>query len=208
MIINLIYNKMKRLFFVVAIMMASTCVFAQHAPGSLTVQPRIGFSGADFSNTSDTKARVGMIAGPEFEYTVSNRFSLAFGFNYSQQGAELDSKYYHTATNVTYKMDYLTVPIVANVYLLKGLALKAGIQPGYNLSAKMDADGTKVDFKDDAIKKFDFSIPFGLSYEFYNIVLDARYTIGLTKIFDEKIVDLDSKNVGFQITLGYKFTLF
>ena len=205
---------MKRLFFVVAIMMATTCAFAQHAPGSLTLQPRIGFSGADFSNTSDTKARVGVIVGPEFEYTLSNRFSLAFGLNYAQQGAELDSKYYHaptnynTSSNVIFKMDYLTVPIVANVYLLKGLALKAGIQPGFNLSAKMDADGTKVDFKDDAVKKFDFAIPFGLSYEFFNIVLDARYTIGLTKIFDEKIVDLDSKNVGFQLTLGYKFTLF
>ena len=199
---------MKKLFLLVTIMMVSTCVFAQHEPGSLTVQPRIGFSGADFSNTSDTKARVGMIVGPEFEYTVSNRFSLAFGLNYCQQGAELDSKYYNNSADVTYKLDYLTVPIVANVYLLKGLALKAGIQPGYNLSAKMDADGHKYDFNDDALKKFDLSIPFGLSYEFFNIGLDARYTIGLTKIFDEKIVNLDSKNVGFQVTLGYKFTLF
>ena len=199
---------MKRLFFVVAIMMATTCAFAQHAPGSLTLQPRIGFSGADFSNTSDTKARVGMIVGPEFEYTMSNRFSLAFGLNYSQQGAEMDAKKSMFPENTTIKLDYLTVPIVANVYLLKGLALKAGIQPGFNLSAKLDVDGTKSDFKDDAVKKFDFAIPFGLSYEFFNIVLDARYTIGLTKIFDEKIVDLDSKNVGFQLTLGYKFTLF
>ena len=199
---------MKRLFFVVAIMMATTCAFAQHAPGSLTLQPRIGFSGADFSNTSDTKARVGVIVGPEFEYTLSNRFSLAFGLNYSQQGAEMDAKKSIFPDNTTIKLDYLTVPIVANVYLLKGLALKAGIQPGFNLSAKLDVDGTKSDFKDDAVKKFDFAIPFGLSYEFFNIVLDARYTIGLTKIFDEKIVDLDSKNVGFQITLGYKFTLF
>ena len=199
---------MKRLFFVVAIMMATTCAFAQHAPGSLTLQPRIGFSGADFSNTSDTKARVGLIVGPEFEYTLSNRFSLAFGLNYSQQGAEMDAKKSIFPDNTTIKLDYLTVPIVANVYLLKGLALKAGIQPGFNLSAKLDVDGTKSDFKDDAVKKFDFAIPFGLSYEFFNIVLDARYTIGLTKIFDEKIVDLDSKNVGFQITLGYKFTLF
>jgi len=199
---------MKRLFFVVAIMMATTCAFAQHAPGSLTLQPRIGFSGADFSNTSDPKARVGMIVGPEFEYTMSNRFSLAFGLNYSQQGAEMDAKKSMFPENTTIKLDYLTVPIVANVYLLKGLALKAGIQPGFNLSAKLDVDGTKSDFKDDAVKKFDFAIPFGLSYEFFNIVLDARYTIGLTKIFDEKIVDLDSKNVGFQLTLGYKFTLF
>jgi len=64
-----------------------------------------------------------------------------------------------------------------------------------------------VDFSDD-VKAFDFSIPVGLSYEFYNFVLDARYTFGLTKMFDEDKIKLDSKNLAFQLTLGYKFTLF
>ena len=198
---------MKKLFFVAVIMMASISAFAQHAPGSLTLQPRIGFSAADFNNTSDTKARVGLVVGPEFEYTISNRFSIAGGINYSQQGAELKDH------DVTFKLDYITVPIVANVYLFKGFALKAGLQPGYNVSAKLDANGTKTDIDEDIMKSFDLAIPFGLSYEFYNFVIDARYTLGLTKIFDEKKLnqkgyDLDSKNLTFQLTLGYKFTLF
>lgn len=75
---------MKRLILVAAIIMASITVSAQHEPGSLTIQPRIGFSAADFNNTKDTKARVGMVVGPEFEYTLSDHFSLAFGVNYSQ----------------------------------------------------------------------------------------------------------------------------
>ena len=200
--INFKNTKMKKLFLLAVIMMASTCAFAQHDPGSLTVQPRIGFSAADFSNTSDTKARVGLIVGPEFEYTLSDRFSLAFGLNYSQQGAEQDK------VDVKYNMDYITVPIVANFYVLKGLALKAGLQPGYNINTKMKVNGKEVDIDDDATKKFDLSIPVGLSYEFYNFVIDARYTLGLTKLFDEKIVNLDSKNLTFQLTLGYKFTLF
>ena len=198
---------MKKLFLLAAIMMASTCAFAQHEPGSLTVQPRIGFSAADFNNTYDTEARVGLVVGPEFEYTLSNRFSLAAGLNYSQQGSELKD------ADVTFKMDYLTIPIVANVYLFKGFALKAGVQPGINLSAKLDANGKKVDIDDDMVKSFELGVPVGLSYEFRNFVLDARYTLGLTKIFDEKKFnqkdfDLDSKNLGFQLTLGYKFTLF
>lgn len=191
---------MKRLILVAAIIMASITVFAQHEPGSLTIQPRIGFSAADFNNTKDTKARVGMVVGPEFEYTLSNHFSLALGINYSQQGAEQDK------VDITYKMDYLTVPIVANFYLVKGLAVKAGIQPGYNIKAKMDAKSVVGDF-DDAVKKFDLSVPVGLSYEFCNIVLDARYNFGLTKMFDMNKVDLNSKNLAFQLTLGYKFTL-
>lgn len=190
---------MKKLILLAAIMMASISVFAQHEPGSLTLQPRIGFSAADFSNTSDTKARVGIVVGPEFEYTVSNRFSLAFGLNYSQQGCEQDK------LDVKYKMDYLTVPIVANFYVVKGLALKAGVQPGINLSAKIDPSEVKFD---EAVKKFDLSIPVGLSYEFFNFVIDARYNFGVTKMFDLDKINLDSKNLAFQLTLGYKFTLF
>ncbi len=192
---------MKKFILLAAIIMATTSVFAQHEPGSFTVQPRIGFSAADFNNTNDTKARVGLVVGPEFEYTLADRFSLAFGINYSQQGAELDK------TDVKYNMDYITVPIVANFYVLKGFALKAGIQPGYNVSSKMKSGGKEADFGD-SVKKFDFSIPLGLSYEFHNFVIDARYAFGFTKMFDTKKINLDSKNLTFQLTLGYKIPLF
>lgn len=192
---------MKKFIIVAAFMMASIGAFAQYEVGSLTVQPRIGFSAADFNNTDDTKARVGMIAGAEFEYTLANKFSLGMGLNYSQQGAELDK------TDVKYKIDYLTVPIVANFYLFKGFALKAGIQPGINLSSKIDGGKMSVDM-DEAVNTFDFAIPVGLSYEFYNFVIDARYTFGVTKVFDQDVIDLDSKNLTFQLSLGYKFSLF
>lgn len=194
---------MKKLFLVVAIMMASTCVFAQHDPGSLTLQPRIGFSAADFNNTDDTKARVGLVVGPEFEYFVTDKFSLAGGVLYSQQGAEIEP------LDVTWKIDYLNIPVTANFYVLKGLALKAGIQPGVNLSAKLSGNSKNVNVNtDEAVKSFDISLPVGLSYEFHRFVLDARYNFGLSKIFDEDKFDLDSKNLTFQLTLGYKFTLF
>ena len=52
---------MKKFILLAAIIMATTSVFAQHEPGSFTVQPRIGFSAADFNNT---KARVGLVVGP------------------------------------------------------------------------------------------------------------------------------------------------
>ncbi len=199
---------MKKLFLLVTIMMVSTCAFAQHAPGSLTLQPRIGFSASDFNNTYDTKARVGLVVGPEFEYTLSDRFSIAAGLNYSQQGTELKDY------DVTAKFDYLTIPVVANVYLFKGFALKAGIQPGINLSAKAEINGKESDINEDYMNSFEFAIPVGLSYEFRNFVLDARYVFGVTKIFNEDKInkdgfefDLGSKNLGFQLTLGYKFTL-
>ena len=192
---------MKKIILSAIIMMTTTCAFAQYEAGDITVQPRIGFSAADFNNTSDTEARVGLVVGTEFEYFVSDRFSLAAGLNYSQQGAELKN------TNVTWKLDYLTVPVVANVYLFKGFALKAGVQAGFKTNAKMDVEGggysESADLKDE-VKSFDLSIPVGLSYEFKHFVLDARYNLGCTKIFNAV---LDSKNLTFQLTLGYKIAL-
>lgn len=191
---------MKKWILAAAIMMATTGAFAQREAGSITVQPRIGFSAADFNNTGDTEARVGLVVGPEFEYFVSSRFSLAAGLNYSQQGADLKD------TNVEWKVDYLTVPVVANVYLFKGFALKASLQPGFKTSAKIEYKGNNgsasVNLKND-VKGFDLAVPVGLSYEFKHFVLDARYTLGLTKVFD----DVDTKNLTFQLTLGYKIDL-
>ncbi len=105
-------------------------------------------------------------------------------------------------------MDYINIPILANVYLYKGLALKAGIQPGFNVidKYKISGGGASVtgnmsDILD--IKRFDFSIPIGISYEHSNVVIDARYNFGFTEAFD----DTDFNNRVFQLTLGYKFKL-
>ena len=53
------------------------------------------------------------------------------------------------------------------------------------------------------MKKFDLSIPLGLSYEFSDFVIDARYNLGLTKIAE----DMDGKNSVIMLTVGYKISL-
>ena len=146
---------MKKFLLAAVIMLASTSVFAQHSAGSLTIQPRIGFSAADFNNTDDTKARVGLVVGPEFEYFVTDKFSLAGGVLYSQQGAEIEP------LDVTWEIDYLNIPVTANFYVLKGLALKAGIQPGVNLSAKLSGNSKNVNVN---TERFINSVPLFFMY--------------------------------------------
>ena len=126
---------------------------------------------------------------------------VSAGLIYSMQGAKETVE----GVDCTMKLDYLNVPILANVYVAPGLAVKLGIQPGFKLSAKAKAEtsGASAEVDLDDIKGFDLAIPVGLSYQYQNIVLDARYNWGVTKIMD----DVDSKNSVFQITLGYKFSL-
>ena len=99
------------------------------------------------------------------------------------------------------KLGYLNIPILANYYVIPGLAIKAGVQPGFLLSAK-DEDG---DDEKDGMNSFDLSIPIGASYEYKNFVFDARYNFGLTKI--NKHGSNSHKNSVFMITVGYKFAL-
>lgn len=142
-----------------------------------------------------------MAAGAEFEYGVTDMIGVSAGLIYSMQGAKEKVE----GVDCTMKLDYLNVPILANVYVAPGLAVKLGIQPGFKLSAKAKAEvsGASAETDLDDIKGFDLAIPVGVSYQYQNIVLDARYNWGVTKIMD----NVDSKNSVFQITLGYKFSL-
>lgn len=179
---------------------ASTTTFAQNAVGSFSLQPKAGISIADMTDIQGTTSRIGFVGGLEGEYQASDIFSLSLGVNYSQEGFKMKN------SDNKIKLDYINVPILANVYLTKGLAVKVGVQPGFNVGNSVTVDGntmssSKKDY--DGIKSVALSIPVGLSYEISNVVLDARYNWGVTKAFD----GLDSKNSVFQVTIGYKFQL-
>lgn len=194
---------MKKLLLMAAVMLSSVGAFAQHAVGSFTLQPKVGINVTDITN-ADSKARVDFAGGLEGEYQVSDIFSLSGGLMYSRQGYK--GKTYTTdvlgqtvsVKGKDWKPSYLNIPMMANVYVVPGLAVKLGIQPGFMVD------------KDDAsdVNTFDLSIPVGLSYEYNNFVLDGRYNWGVTKINKNSVKGADdTRNSVFQITLGYKFSL-
>ena len=124
------------------------------------------------------------------------------------QGAKQEFSVLNQTFKRTYKLDYINVPIMANVYVTKGLAVKLGVQPGFLVSSTNKAEaktflGSGSTTNEIKAKSVDFSIPVGISYEYNNFQLDARYNWGLTKVFE----NFKDKNSVFQITLGYKFDL-
>ena len=114
----------------------------------------------------------------------------------------------------------VSVPVVANFYLCKGLALKSGVQFNFLTDAKLKLTEEKKEGNfttdvrydkkvTDSFNKFEVAIPVGLSYEFkVPIVIDFRYNIGLTKINKDDIFkDRNCKSHTCTITGGYKFKL-
>ena len=199
---------MKKIMMIAAMMVAVLSANAQNEVGQFTLKPTVGMNIATMTKFNDTKARIGMAAGLEAEYGVAEKFSLSAGVLYSMQGC----KWKEGDETLTYKIDYINIPILAQYYIVPGLAIKAGIQPAFKASAKRtvkaSADGTKAERTDDLddVKGFALSIPFGVSYEYKSFVLDARYNLGVTKAFKDSW-NTDSKNSWFMISLGYKFAL-
>lgn len=191
---------MKKIMLVAALMLSSVATFAQHAVGSFNLQPKVGVNIANVTEFKGTDPRVGLVAGLEGEYQATDIFSVSAGVLYSMQGAKGD---WGNLINATNRLDYINVPIMANVYVVKGLAVKLGVQPGFNVSNKIAANNRNT--VDNLVKaqSVDVAIPVGVSYEYNNFQLDARYNWGVSKAykFDK------AKNSVFQITLGYKFDL-
>lgn len=192
---------MKKILLMAVVMLASVASYAQQAVGTFTLQPKIGMNVASLTKSNGADPRIGLAAGVEAEYQATDIFSISAGLIYSMQG----NKYEVKSVTATQKLDYINIPILANVYVVKGLAVKLGIQPAFNVSdkVKFSGSGSSVENEDLDAESFDFSIPVGLSYEYSNVVFDARYNFGVTKVWDGG----DPMNSVFQFTLGYKFAL-
>lgn len=215
---------MKKIMMIAVMAVACLTANAQNEVGQFTLQPKIGMNIANLtgvkyyvgSKEENSNYMVDFAIGVEAEYGLAEKFSLAAGVLYSRQGCDYGKvttfdPNYNTESGWNKNQDelgYLNIPIVANYYIAKGFAIKAGIQPGFLLSAKSNIDligryvYEEIDKKD--FESFDLSIPIGLSYETDNVVIDGRYNLGLTKV--NKVGD-SSKNSVIQFTLGYKFAL-
>ena len=214
---------------IAAMMLATLGAVAQNEVGQFTLQPKVGMNISKITD-SNLNSKVGLVAGFEAEYGVAKNFGVSVAALYSMQGAkrDLNLNVSGNSVDVKFNLDYINIPVLAQYYIVPGLAVKAGIQFGFNVRNKVKV-GTNIagyNLKDDCsmdefldmaralgesipsdakFQKFDLSIPVGLSYEYEDFVLDARYNIGTSKLIKS---DPDSsKNGVFQLTIGYKFEL-
>ncbi len=185
---------------------------AQNEVGQFSLMPKAGINISTITGDIlyDKKSKVGFVGGVEAEYGIAEKFGIAAGVLFSMEGAKAKvGKVYGSGSSMgmalvdgKYNLSYINIPILAQFYPVKGLAIKAGLQPAFKVSAKAKVDSESAKLED--VKGFNLSIPVGLSYEYANVVLDARYNIGLTKL----VKDADQgRNSTFAITLGYKFKL-
>lgn len=110
---------MKKILLTAVVMLASVASYAQQAVGSFTLQPKIGMNVASLTKCDGCDPRIGLAAGVEAEYQATDIFSVSAGLIYSMQG----NKAKEEGVTLTTKLDYINIPILANVYVTKGRLL-------------------------------------------------------------------------------------
>lgn len=169
-------------------------------------------TGGYLSGTSKVGFHVGGLA----EIKLSDKFAIQPELLLSTKGASYNYYGYGfgNAGEEDIALTYIDMPVMAKFFVIERLSIEAGPQIGFLMSAKglkynenTDTYDAKGDIKDN-FNSTDFGFNVGAGYELNNgVMFQARYTIGLSDITKEEAgeINYDDKNVGFQLSVGYKF---
>lgn len=202
---------MKNLFLTILVtIISATTIYAQSddTTTQFGVKGGVNLSNITGDDVGDLDSRTSFHLGLFLEIPISERFSFQPEVLYSGQGFNLNDQ-------AEYKLDYIQVPLMAKVYIVKGLYAEAGPQFGFKVKEEVDYEsgaigGTvEVDPDDSVIKNFDTNLALGAGYKFDNgFSLSARYNLGLTSIVKDDAVligDADVKNAVWQFGVGFSF---
>ena len=229
---------MRRLFLLCLFVFTLFGAQAQPKWGTWSVVPHVGVSFANLTNDaihvadnriSHSQTRIGFSGGADVYYQLSDKLALSGGVAYTQAGcnfkdipADLSARSGTVFHDSYFNLGYVDVPLLAHIYVSKGLSFSVGCQPSF--LTKATAHTEMQDYKTDGkggikyeknvvsegdakilFKKTAFAIPVGISYEYENVLLMARYNFGLSKVYDHDLGD--SKNKIITVSVGYKFNL-
>ncbi len=119
---------------------------------------------------------------------------------YSSQGFKMDV----LGGQIKTKLDYINIPVLADVTITEGLSLQAGPQIGFLINDKLEAEGGGLiaESNEFGAKSVDFGAVLGAQYKLENgLFFQARYNFGFIEIVD----DADLKNGVASLSVGYFF---
>lgn len=184
---------------IILLLTASSTLYAQQF--SLGVKGGVNIS--NFTNVktvSDVskQALIGYYAGGFISFWLGNNFCIQPEAMVSTSGA----KFKDADGTGTYRLTYLTIPIMAKYKTDGGFYVEAGPQVGFKLSESIP-DQTFEKFA----KGLDLSIGAGLGYQSPGgLGIGARYMVGLSKVGDfdaSEGIDPNFKNSVIQIGIAY-----
>lgn len=144
----------------------------------------------------------GYSAGAYADIKLGSKWSIQPEVLFNQVSADTSDKFsdlvdFNSGKVSKIKLNYLSIPLLLNYNISKGISLQAGPQYGILMSQ----DKNLLEDGKEAFKKGDFSMLGGLQIKFSSIRLYGRYAIGLNNISD--VTNNDKwKNQSIQLGIG------
>ncbi|HET7361488.1 MAG TPA: porin family protein [Salinimicrobium sp.] len=164
-----------------------------------------GFASFDEDSNARTAYHLGLVA----EIPLSERFSIQPEVLYSAQG--FDIVQIENGNDIEFQLDYITIPVMAKLYIVEGLNIHAGPQFGFLVNSEIDYQPTNdagdVPLDDENLNNFDMSLGLGAGYKFQSFFVYGRYNAGLTDIYESPGATQGSelKNSVIQVGVGFMF---
>jgi hypothetical protein len=161
-------------------------------------QFKIGVAGGVNSNSFNgdigSSHKTGWHVGAITEFKLPVLLGVEADFLYTEKGAKVSL----LGVEESQDLNYLDIPIMGKLYLLKVLSIQAGVQYSFLLNASQG----NVDVKDN-YNSSDFSYMGGVGLDLGKLHGSLRYTESFSSISENSQVDI--KNRAFVLTAGFWF---
>lgn len=197
---------MKKFFVLIAAAIVCMSASAQVQFGAKVGFDLTNFWGSDVEHGMKPSYQAGLV----MEYKFNPNFAIAPEVVFASQGGKfkaLDLNIFglDVSKTVTYNTNYINIPVMFKYYVAPAFSIDFGPQLGINVYSKYSIEDVDkaVDIKDNT-KDVDFGLGLGGTYNLTeNAFVQARYTMGMTKVFDGDYNK--EKNGNIQIAFGMKF---
>ena len=205
---------MKKFFALIAAAIVCMSASAQVQFGAKVGFDLTHFWGEDAPHGIQPNYQVGLM----MEYKFNPHFAIAPEVVFAAQGGKAtgdfdddDDVIGNINVKGTFHTNYINVPLMLKFYATPDFSIDLGPQVGFNVYSKVTASGKvgnieakeSMDLKDNT-KTVDFGVGLGATYNLTNnAFVQARYTLGLTNVFD--VPDSHEKNGNIQLAFGMKF---
>lgn len=155
---------------------------------------------------TDSKNLTGLVAGVFVTVPFNDIVAFQPEALFSRQG----TKFSEDGETAKIKIDYFQVPLLARFKLASASPVSVLVGPslGFRTRARLEVPGSPAGFSDgfeDEIERFDVGLVAGIGVEVGRLVLDGRYTWGLSNIAKANGNSGTAKNRVFSATAGVRF---
>jgi hypothetical protein len=149
-------------------------------------------------------SRLGIVVGGFVTLPIASWLDLQAEGLYAEKGSRLKAG----GGEVKLIVNYVEIPVLARVRLARIFYAAAGPSMAFRTQAKARArfsGSTEETDISEQVEQFDFGVGMGGGLELGPLVIDGRYTLGLTDIDKDKTDSSTMKNRAISVTAGIRF---